>query len=178
MLLLYFAANYVCTVPGFLGSVLQAQLNRTSVVAPQCPLQTDAPFTIWVNQSQFTVDNTPCFVDNMKLTIDPTTLQFSSVPGVSIQPISGFGNVSTSTKAVEFADPTNNNTAYMEPLIQYLEKQGYVRGQNITAAPYDWRFVPFLDAADAYFSNLKNLIENLSSKYSGSKVCLVSHSMG
>jgi hypothetical protein len=150
---------------------LTAQLNRTSAVSPQCQLQTNAPFNIWVNQSQFAADNLPCWVDNMKLVVDPVTLQYSNMPGVNIQPIAG-------TQAVEFADPTDNNSVYMETLIQYLENQGgYARGHNILAAPFDWRFAPFLNSSDPYFVGLKQMIETTSANL-GSKVCMLTHSLG
>eukprot|EP00475_Leptophrys_vorax_P035895 TRINITY_DN5975_c0_g1_i3.p1 TRINITY_DN5975_c0_g1~~TRINITY_DN5975_c0_g1_i3.p1 ORF type:complete len:326 (-),score=63.11 TRINITY_DN5975_c0_g1_i3:602-1579(-) len=165
------AVTPVVLIPGFGGSVLQAQLNRSSVVAAQCALQAPA-YTIWVNQSQFAADQLPCFVDNMRLNIDNTTLRFSSMAGVTVQPLAG------STLAVQLSDPTDNTTNYMELLIEYFEKQpGYVRGQNIVAAPYDWRFMPFINPSDPYFANLKALIESTSASQSA-KVCILTHSMG
>eukprot|EP00475_Leptophrys_vorax_P029386 TRINITY_DN4310_c0_g1_i1.p1 TRINITY_DN4310_c0_g1~~TRINITY_DN4310_c0_g1_i1.p1 ORF type:complete len:462 (-),score=107.92 TRINITY_DN4310_c0_g1_i1:60-1445(-) len=162
----------VILIPGFLGSALQAQLNRSTVVAPQCVLQSPT-FTIWVNESQFTADQTPCLVDNLKLDIDPTTLQFSSKAGVTMQPFSG----KTPTAAVERFDPTDNGTNYMEALIEFFEARGYVRGLNVIEAPYEWRFAPFMNSSDQYFSNLKTLFESTAANQS-SKVCLLTHSMG
>jgi hypothetical protein len=62
------------------------------------------------------------------------------VEGVDTQ-IRDFGN----TTSVEYLDPSTKfweTTNYFHDMVEYFVKQGYVRGQTIRAAPFDWRFAP------------------------------------
>ena len=70
---------------------------------------------------------------------DPSTKTFSSTEGVEIE-TRDFGN----TSSVEFLDPSLDIelTNYFHDMVERFSKLGYIRGQTIRAAPYDWRFAP------------------------------------
>ncbi|XP_023340781.1 group XV phospholipase A2 [Eurytemora carolleeae] len=64
----------------------------------------------------------------------------------------------------------------MKDMVEYFVSQGYVRGESIRAAPYDFRFAPHSQVE--YFNELKNLIEDTSRRNNNKPVSIVSHSMG
>lgn len=74
-----------------------------------------------------------------RLHYDPSTKTFSNTEGVEIE-TRDFGN----TSSVEFLDPSLDIeiTNYFHDVVKRFSKLGYVRGETIRAAPYDWRFAP------------------------------------
>lgn len=74
-------------------------------------------------------------------------------------------------------------TDYMAPLVESLERIGYIDGENLFGAPYDFRYglaAPGHPSrvGSKYLNDLKNLIEEASNSNGGKPVILVSHSLG
>lgn len=71
-----------------------------------------------------------------RLEYDTITGKYSNASGVEIRVI-GFGV----TQTVEYLSTGAELpiTAYMNDLVNYFVNKGYVRGETIRAAPYDWR---------------------------------------
>ena len=73
-----------------------------------------------------------------RLNFDPETKEFSPIKGVDIE-TRDFGNTTT----VEFLDPafhSFDSTVAFYPMVQHFVDLGYVRGETVRAAPYDWRY--------------------------------------
>ena len=71
----------------------------------------------------------------------------------------------------------------MGPLVKSLEDMGYVDGETLFGAPYDFRYGLAGDGHPSYvgtkfIEDLKDLVENASTCNGGKPVILVSHSMG
>jgi len=103
--------------------------------------------------------------------------QSRNIAGVETR-VQGWGN----TDSVEYLDPSLSAWAigdvgnYMSDLVKYFVKLGYVRGDTIRAAPYDFRFGP--QSQQIYFDKLRMLIEETFVKSDSKRVSLVTHSMG
>lgn len=74
-------------------------------------------------------------------------------------------------------------SAYMAPLIHSLQQIGYVDGETLFGAPYDFRYGLAADGhpsrvGSKFLQDLKRLIEHASSSNGGNPVILVSHSLG
>lgn len=69
----------------------------------------------------------------------------------------------------------------MGPLVSALKAEGYVVGETLFGAPYDFRYAPGPYAADVavkYSKDLKELIETAYTQNSNKAVVLVAHSLG
>lgn len=65
------------------------------------------------------------------------------------------------------------------PVVKSLLKVGYVRGENLDAAPYDWRLPPACtEERDGYLSKTKAQIEDMYKRNWNRPVILLCHSMG
>ena len=74
---------------------------------------------------------------SLRLIYDPTTNHYNNSPSVDVR-VPGFGD----TSSVEYLSNGGTDvpvTVYMNELVDYFVKQGYVRNKTIRAAPYDWR---------------------------------------
>ncbi|KAG9460490.1 hypothetical protein GDO78_021492, partial [Eleutherodactylus coqui] len=71
-----------------------------------------------------------------RLVYNRTTRAASNAPGVDIR-VPGFGK----TFSVEYLD-RSKLAGYFHTLVQNLVNNGYVRGETVRAAPYDWRIAP------------------------------------
>ena len=73
-------------------------------------------------------------------------------------------------------------TAYMAPLVESLEEIGYVSGETLFGAPYDFRYGLAAEGHPSHvgskFKDLKDLIEKASASNGGKPVILLSHSLG
>lgn len=74
-------------------------------------------------------------------------------------------------------------TAYMAPLVKSLEEIGYVNGETLFGAPYDFRYglAPEghpSDVGTKFLQDLKDLIEKASTSNGGKPVIVLSHSLG
>lgn len=75
-----------------------------------------------------------------RLQYDDSTNSYNNLPGVEVGVPGLLGDCDT----VEFIDDNRTIGKFkFNPLIDYLVKEkGYVRGETIQAASYDWRLAP------------------------------------
>lgn len=161
----------IILVPGDGGSQVEGRLNKTQTVHYICDKTSDW-FTLWLNLEQLIPEVVDCWVDNMKMVYDNVTRKSSDNYGVQTR-IPGFGNTST----VEYLDPSQRFfSVYFANIVSQIVPQGYVRGQNIHGAPYDFRKAA--NEHQEYFVRVKKLIEDTFLANSGTPVILLTHSMG
>uniref|UniRef100_A0AC35U485 Lecithin-cholesterol acyltransferase n=1 Tax=Rhabditophanes sp. KR3021 TaxID=114890 RepID=A0AC35U485_9BILA len=161
-------------VPGFGGSRLQAKLDgKPSKPHWICDSVTSDFFEIWLNLQLFTPLVVDCFVDNMKMIFNTTTRQCVNNIGVEAR-VKSFG---TDTDLVEWLDTVKFPQAkYFATIADALVSWGYVRGESLRAAPFDWRLKP--TDLDPFYNQLKALIQQTSWNNNNQKVVLIGHSMG
>ncbi|XP_065841022.1 lysosomal phospholipase A and acyltransferase-like [Oscarella lobularis] len=161
----------IVIVPGLAGSRIDARLNKTTVPHELCDKTSDW-YPLWVNIEDLIPYVIECWVANMKLVYDRETGNWTDPAGVYTR-IPGFGNTST----IEYLDPSLNEVgAYFNVFVSEMAKEGYVPGESIRGAPYDWRFTP-VDRPE-YFTQLRLLIEDTYKTNGNRKVTLVAHSLG
>ncbi|BFZ12763.1 hypothetical protein BsWGS_15802 [Bradybaena similaris] len=166
----------VVLIPGDGGSQLVAKLNKTSSPHYLCRKSTSDYESIWLNLEELLPEVLDCFVDNMRLWYNPKTRKTFNTPGVDIK-VSGFGG----TESVEFLDPNpvshlSSSLAYFYYIVSDLVSLGYVRGQSVRGAPFDFRKAP--NELSDYFIDLQKLIEETYQKNNNTKIVAIAHSMG
>jgi lysophospholipase-3 len=161
----------IILVPGDGGSQIEARLNKTEAAHFWCSKASDW-YDLWLNIEQMLTLLVSCWVDNVRLVYDRDTHTTSDAPGVETR-IPGFGN----TSSVEFIDKSMRSfSTYFAMIVAGLVKQGYIRGENIHGAPYDFRRAA--NEHGEYFSQVKGLIEETFERNNHTQVVLVCHSMG
>lgn len=161
----------VIIIPGDLGNQLEAKLDKPSVVHYICYKKTDDFFTLWLNLELLVPVAIDCWIDNIRLIYNRTSRTSDPPVGVNIR-VPGFGE----TETVEYLDPSKRSVGmYFFAIVQGLVNDGYVRGDDIRGAPYDWRKAP--NENKAYFLALQQMIEEMAHK-AGRPVALIAHSMG
>ncbi|XP_057794334.1 lecithin-cholesterol acyltransferase-like 1 [Salvia miltiorrhiza] len=180
------ALHPVVLIPGAGGNQLEARLTGTykpsSLLCNRWyPLNKDPDgwFRIWFDPSVLLRPFTKCFSERMKIYYDPHLDDYHNAPGVETR-VPSFG----STDSLLYLDPNLKYiTSYMESLVRSLEEIGYVSGQNLFGAPYDFRYGLAAqghpcNVGSEFLDNLKTLIESASDSNGGKPVILVSHSLG
>lgn len=169
----------IVLVPGLLGSVLEAKLDKDKAVHYVCYNKADW-FRIWVNTEVLIPGLASCWVDNMRLDFDGPATEpiIQNVDGVQIR-TPNWGNPDGS---IDYLDPGSRKwdsiATYFAYMTQTLVSRfGYIRGENLVAAPFDWRLAPNFNNS-AYCYKLLNLIELTYKNNSYQKVTIVAHSMG
>jgi len=161
----------IILVPGDGGSQIEARLNKTEVAHFWCSKTSDW-YDLWLNIEQMLTLLVSCWVDNVRLVYNPETHTTSDAPGVETR-IPGFGN----TSSVEFIDKSMRSfSTYFAMIVAGLVPQGYIRGENIHGAPYDFRRAA--NEHGEYFTQVKGLIEETFERNNQTQVVLVCHSMG
>jgi len=163
----------VILVPGDGGSQLDAKLDKPAVVHYLCTKKTEEYFNIWLNLELLVPLVIDCWIDNVRLVYNLTTRTTENSPGVQIR-VPGFGNTST----VEFLDPSRASPGlYFKFIVeQSLIPLGYVRGNDIRGAPYDFRKAP--NEMGGWMKDFQALIEDSYFKGGNKSVILISHSVG
>ncbi|PIK61798.1 putative group XV phospholipase A2-like [Apostichopus japonicus] len=158
-------------LPGDGGNQLLAVLNRSEAAHIYCSKSADA-FTLWLDLEELLPLAINCFTDNIRLIYDPKTKKSSSPDGVNIT-VPGFGG----TESVEWIDPSHLPFGeYFVGLVNAMVERGYKRGVSIRGAPFDFRMAP--NTENAYFSQLKTLIEETYTLNNQRKVVIITHSLG
>jgi len=163
----------VVLIPGVGGSQLSALISKTRPTHWYCD-NNNKWYLIWLQLSQLSPGGpVECWTFNMQLnyTDDSALGTFYNSTGVEIM-VDYFG----STLGFEYLDPSvKSETVYFANLVNSFVKLGYVRGQNLLGAPYDWRLAPLY--LQNYMDDLKYMIETAYS-VNQSKVAIVAHSLG
>jgi pimeloyl-ACP methyl ester carboxylesterase len=129
-----------------------------------------------------------CRLADLAVHFDPETRTFRNAPGVQVRP-RGWGCVDGISNLFEFTfegrvliHPTMSSV--YEDLIERLTgEHGYVIGQSLLGAPYDFRLVADDAYVKRYFADLKALIELAYDKTSAcetgpKRVFVMGHSLG
>ncbi|CAM8943331.1 unnamed protein product [Rhodiola kirilowii] len=175
----------VIIVPGNGGNQLEGKLTKEyKTQSPFCRRWKEKEngegwFRLWFDPTVLFGPLTKCFAERMTLRYDPVLEDYRNAPGVLTR-VRNFG----STESLLYLDPNLKSiTSYMSPLVEALEDIGYIDGETLFGAPYDWRYG--LAAAgypsqvgSKFLNDLKILIENASKKNGGKPVILLSHSLG
>ncbi|XP_012283665.1 group XV phospholipase A2 [Orussus abietinus] len=163
----------VIFVPGDGGSQVEAIVNKTNVVHYLCEKVSSEFFNIWLNLELLVPVIIDCWIDNMKLSYDNVTRTTKNQDGVHIR-IPGWGD----PFVVEYLDPSKASPGYYFKDIgnMLVTELGYVRNVSLRGAPYDFRKAP--NENDAFFVNLKTLIEVTYGQNNNQPVTLIAHSMG
>ncbi|XP_002510073.2 lecithin-cholesterol acyltransferase-like 1 [Ricinus communis] len=173
-------------VPGSGGNQLEARLTSSyKPTSPVCnrwyPLvkQKDGWFRLWFDPSVILAPFTECLADRMMLYYDQDLDDYCNAPGIETR-VPDFG----STKSLLCLDPNLKHvTEYMAPLVESLEKIGYIDGESLFGAPYDFRYGLAAEGhpskvGSKFLQDLKELIEKASNLNGGKPVIILSHSLG
>ncbi|MCO5549908.1 hypothetical protein L7F22_003383 [Adiantum nelumboides] len=134
-------------------------------------------FRLWLNVPGILPPFTTCFAERIRLFYNPGTGVCENAPGVKSR-VPYFG----STRGMAYLDPSFRRlSVYMAVLIEALEAEGYVDGESLFGAPYDFRYTPGKNAsplATLFLENLKMLVEVAYTKNGERPVVILSHSLG
>lgn len=167
-----FSRTPIVLVPGTGGNQLEAKLvGKPSKPAWYCYSTTNSYFTLWLDIISLLPYSINCWVDNMRLEWDMSTMTVKNSPGV-ISRVSAFGE----TSSFETVDKTGL-VKYMIPFIDHLTTLGYIRGKDIRGSPYDFRYAPD-QLPDDFHTNFRKLIETTYASNGNQQVTLISHSYG
>ncbi|EWC77668.1 hypothetical protein C923_01655 [Plasmodium falciparum UGT5.1] len=162
-------------LPGLGGSTLIAEYKNATIHSCSRYLLNSKPFRIWISLSRLLSiqSNIYCTFDTIRLKYDEKKNIYYNQPGVFID-VEKFGNL----KGIEYLDYFNNTgigiTKYFNVVGQYFTSHGYVDGESIIGAPYDWRY----PLSQQNYKILKEHIEYIYEKRNGTKVNLIGHSLG
>lgn len=174
-------------VPGSGGNQLEARLTGdykpSSLLCSQWyPARKEKGggwFRLWFDPTVLVAPFTKCFAERMTLYYDGNVNDYRNAPGVETR-VPHFG----STRALLYLDPSLKHiTTYMAPLVRSLEKIGYVDGETLFGAPYDFRYGLAAeghpsDVGSKFLKDLKGLIESVYTSNGGKPVIVLSHSLG
>jgi len=166
--------NPVVLLPGLGGSSMNARLHKNSSKSWVCFENLDW-FRIWFAIEELLVQ--PCWMDNLDVTFNPVTGEYSNTYGVDLEP-TDFGGVTGVDYLDYIAGIPMPFTSYYSSVIKSLEAVGYVAGKNLHGAPYDWRLPAPFTVTNGWYGQLQNLIETTFGNNGKRKVHVVTHSMG
>ncbi|KAG6506792.1 lecithin-cholesterol acyltransferase-like 1 [Zingiber officinale] len=169
-------------VPGLGGNQIEASLTGAyEPTAAACRPRDDGWFRLWLDRSALLdTQSQICFAERMRLFYDPEADDYCNAPGVRTR-IPLFG----STMGFRYNDPDHKDdwSSYMAPLVERLEAIGYVEGETLFGAPYDFRYG--LASAghpsrvgSRFLRDLAELVENASASNGGKPVIILTHSFG
>ncbi|XP_031619205.1 group XV phospholipase A2-like isoform X2 [Contarinia nasturtii] len=116
----------VILIPGLEGSTLEAKLDKPNARHWWCFKKSDY-FNLWL--SVYPVLSFDCWLDNLKLEYDPVRRKTKNSP---ITRVPAWGE----TKTIEWIGEYFGAFYYF--IVDALVERGYVRGQNLFGAPYDF----------------------------------------
>ncbi|MED6124147.1 Lecithin-cholesterol acyltransferase-like 1 [Stylosanthes scabra] len=173
-------------IPGAGGNQLEAKLtqdyNPSSFVCNTWyPLfkKKNGWFRLWFDSTVLLSPFTKCFADRMSLHYNQELDDYFNTPGVLTR-VPNFG----STSSLLYLNPRLKYvTEYMASLVNSLEELGYIEGETLFGAPYDFRYGLAAEGhpcevGSQFLEDLKSLIEEASASNGGKEVILVSHSLG
>lgn len=161
----------VLIVPGTGGNRLQAKLDKSTAPHFFCAKKSDW-FDLWLDLKQLAPGAVECWADNIRLQYDTATGKFSNADGVQTR-VPCFGDVC----GLEYLDiGLKKQSNEFHDIVEAFADRGYVRGETIVSAPYDFRYSA-VSNPDNYANRTMSLVEELFER-TGQKVVWVSHSMG
>ena len=151
----------VVFIPGMAGSQIEARLDQT-YVAPHwyCDQGSSDPKwkRAWFNLVDYAFPS--CVVSEMHVSaeVGPSgNVTYSNARGVEVRAVD-FGGVD----GIKCLDPTFCSlSSYFAPVIDALVAKGYVPGESLFAAPYDFRMAGDGLTQNGYEAELTELIASL-----------------
>lgn len=174
------AHNPVVLLPGNTCSQIEARLTDAyDPPSPRCAAagNDNARWSrLWKNTTAPEPD-APCFADQLRLVYDHAADDYRNPPGVLTRALS-FG----STRGF-LSDTPADKELCMGRLVEALERAGYVDGETLFGAPYDFRHAAAPPGKpnrefSRFRRRLRTLVEHASRKNGDKPVVLVSHSQG
>jgi len=164
----------VILLPGLGASGLDAEIHKNNSVSWYCFKNLDW-FHLWFAVEELLVQN--CWMDNLHVTYDPTSGNYTNTGGVNIRP-TDFGGI----KGVSYLDyklgiPISLTSVYSN-IVASLQEVGYTVGQDLRGAPYDWRLPADYQAKNGWYAALQELIEETYTLNGNKPVVIITHSMG
>lgn len=171
----------IVILPGLIGSSLEVKLtDKQYKPSPICQSNADW-FKIWIDFIELGPEIYKCSVDSWSLEYDKETESVSNQQGVDLRYIGG------EVDEAHYGEKVDNIVGW-EQLTALLQANGYVAGEDLFAAAFDWRMgmKQFLNEEGALgpantggeFKKLKGLIEKAYEKNDGAKVTVTSISYG
>ncbi|CRG93870.1 phosphatidylcholine-sterol acyltransferase, putative, partial [Plasmodium gallinaceum] len=161
-------------IPGVGGSTLIAQYKNAQINSCGKNTLNSKPFRIWLSLGRLfsIISNIYCTFDTLRLSYDEETNLYYNQKGVIIR-TEKYGSL----KGVDYLDYFSNTgirlTRYFNFLSSRFISNGYVDGDSIVGAPYDWRYPLY----QQNFEVLKAHIE-YSYEMRKTKINLIGHSLG
>lgn len=130
---------------------------------------------LWLDVFRILPMHIPEYARQLTPVYDPINDTFTSQPDIDTRPYD-YGGVG----GVRYLNGLGKNiSGYFSVLLKAMEKEGYVAGQTVFGAPFDWRLANAKQIlTNGMAESLKELVEHASFVNQGKKVHLVGHSMG
>eukprot|EP01156_Anaeramoeba_ignava_P005949 Anaeramoba_ignava/a347369_188.p1 GENE.a347369_188~~a347369_188.p1 ORF type:complete len:451 (+),score=134.96 a347369_188:4-1356(+) len=161
----------VLILPGLGGSRMEAKLENFDSKHWFC-MQNKDWFSTWLNVELYVPEIIECVNEYFALDYDSETHYNFHKQGASIRPIAG----STGLKNLEPTLSFIRVIAYFAKMLDKFATLGYQEGKTLFPITYDWRLGP--RNLTELFDLVKYTIEYASEINSGSKVHIITHSMG
>lgn len=165
----------VVLVPGLLASVVEGKLTGipSNITLPHksCKRNTTKWETFWAEPSRLLPKPFDCLCSYISMDIDPVTGASKNKEGVELR-VPQFGSLYAVDRVVPKGLTKGMSDVYHR-IISTLKKAGFVEGETLFGAGYDWRRFPH----EEWFNATSKLIETAVNK-TGKRVVVVSHSMG
>ncbi|CRH00844.1 phosphatidylcholine-sterol acyltransferase, putative [Plasmodium relictum] len=162
-------------IPGVGGSTLIAEYKNAQINSCGKNVLNSKPFRIWLSLSRlFSIkSNLYCTFDTLRLIYDEKKNSYINQKGVNIR-VESYGSL----KGVDYLDYFNNNgiglTKYYNVISSHFISNGYINGESIIGAPYDWRYPLYQQKYDILKAHIEYNYEMRNKK----KVNLIGHSFG
>ncbi|GAW81738.1 phosphatidylcholine-sterol acyltransferase precursor [Plasmodium gonderi] len=162
-------------LPGVGGSTLIIQYENALIPSCSNDVLNSKPFRMWVSLPRLfsLTSNVYCLFDTLRLTYNSEKKIYQNQTGVKVT-VENYGYL----KGVEYLDYINNVgigvTGYYNDVSSHFVSNGYVDGESIIGAPYDWRYPLYQQD----YKLFKESIETAYEKRNGMKVNLMGHSLG
>jgi len=194
----------VIILPGLAASKLEVRLNRTSVPEPYCETKTSDWRLSWITFRE--LKQPKCFRDQLQLKLNLSSSlggKGESLLSSLLGTLFDFVHASTDrfpfwhgkkvevknqegveVRAHDFGGVQGITRMHkllfdkMTKLVVGLERSGWVAGENLFAAPYDWRHAADGLQEIGFYEDLRALIEESVRKSDGRKAVIVGHSLG
>eukprot|EP00930_Biecheleria_cincta_P076198 TRINITY_DN63412_c0_g1_i1.p1 TRINITY_DN63412_c0_g1~~TRINITY_DN63412_c0_g1_i1.p1 ORF type:complete len:933 (-),score=148.38 TRINITY_DN63412_c0_g1_i1:133-2931(-) len=128
-------------VPGLAGSLLQAEISRSSSVNSLCKLK--GTQELWFDKSNFLPMFLDCWVEEMRLRLNLTAAELGIEDDLEPDGVHAHAKAYGSVKDAFFDyGAYHGGTGIWTRTTWELEKLGYNASRDIFALPYDWRRGP------------------------------------
>ena len=175
LLTLSFSKNPVVLLPGLYGSVLQASYDKGYSEHWYCPQAMDNQ-VFWLDYKFAIPPMYNCLFELLRGYYDEKTDTVSSPPGVTIS-VPDFGGEEGMAYVDKEGVLGHHFIESFASMMNYLKDKGYVIKQDLFGAPYDWRLA-VSGLENAFYQQLKKLIEHAYSINNGQKVVVLGYSCG